>query len=71
MKEFMVGLLFLLAVAILAVVGWLLRPLLILLVFFLRVIVIGALVIFAIWLLGRFIIFVWENLKKRSTKSRN
>lgn len=62
MKAFLVGLLFIIAVSLLSVFGVLLYPLLLLLTFMLRIIIGIALVIFAIWLLGKFIIFVWERL---------
>jgi hypothetical protein len=63
MKAFLIGLLFIVAVSILSVLGVLLYPILLLLTFVLRIIVGIALVIFAIWMLGRFIIFVWERLR--------
>jgi hypothetical protein len=63
MREFLVGLLFLCAVGVLAGVGLLLFPLIIVLVFFLRIFVIFALVIAAIWLLGKFIMWVWEKIR--------
>jgi len=63
MKAFLAGLIFLLATAILVVIGVLLFPFLILLAFLLRLILGFFLIIFAIWLLGKFIILVWEKLK--------
>jgi len=63
MKAFWVGSLFLCAVFVLAGIGVVLSPLIILLSFLLRIIISLALVIFAIWLLGKFIIFIWEKLK--------
>lgn len=65
MKTFMVGLLFLFAALLLSGIGILLYPLLIVMAFFLRLIISLALVIFAIWLLGKFIIWVWESLRGR------
>jgi len=62
MRAFLVGLLFLLAVAVLAGIGILLFPLMILLAFILRLILGVLMVILAIWLLGKFIMFVWKNL---------
>ena len=62
MRAFFIGLLFLCATALLTLLGFLLLPLLFLLGIFLRIIFIILLCIFAIWLLGRFIIFVWEAL---------
>ena len=63
MKAFLLGLIFLFAVAILSGLGFLLFPLLMILVLFLRIIIAFFLVLFAIWLLGKFIIWVWESLK--------
>jgi len=63
MREFLVGLAFLLAVFALTGVGFLLFPLLIVLGFFLRIILSFLFVIFAVWLLGKFIIFVWGKIK--------
>ncbi len=63
MKAFLVGLVFLIAVGVLAGIGILLSPLLVVLAWFLRLIVTFSLVIFAIWLLGKFIIFVWDKIK--------
>lgn len=63
MKAFLVGLLFILGVIILAGIGFLLSPLLLLMVFFLRIIVVFVLVCFAVWLLGKFIIYVWEKIR--------
>ncbi|OGW79936.1 MAG: hypothetical protein A3G33_05005 [Omnitrophica bacterium RIFCSPLOWO2_12_FULL_44_17] len=62
MKEFFVGLIFLVAVTILAGIGFLLLPLLLLLTFFLRILVAFLLLCFAIWLLGKFILFVWVKI---------
>ncbi len=66
MKEFLVGLLFLAAVVVLSIVGILLWPLLFVLTFFLRIVVILLLLLFSIWLLGKFIVFVWEFLNKKA-----
>lgn len=63
MKAFLLGLIFLIIVSILAGIGILLFPFLVLLAWFLRLIVVFLLVIFAIWLLGKFIIFIWEKIK--------
>lgn len=63
MKAFLVGLLFLIAVAILTGVGFLLLPLLLVLTIFFRVFIGFFLLLFAVWLLGKFIIWVWEALK--------
>lgn len=63
MKAFGVGLLFVLAVAVLFGIGILLVPFLVVLGFLLRIIISLALVILAIWLVGNFILFVWKKLK--------
>ena len=63
MKAFIVGLLFLLGVFIFAAIGTLLFPLLLVLAFFLRIILSIAFVLLSIWLLGKFIIYVWEKLR--------
>ncbi len=65
MKAFFVGLIFLFAVAILSGIGLMLTPLLIVLTFFLRIIIIALLAILGIWLLGKFIIFIWEAMKDK------
>jgi hypothetical protein len=63
MRAFFIGLAFLIAVVTLTGIGILLFPLAILLGLFLRVIFSFLFVIFAIWLLGRFIVFIWSRLK--------
>ncbi len=65
MRAFLIGLIFLIGVAILAGVGVLLFPLLMLMVWSLRFMVIVFLFIFAVWILGKFIIFIWETIKKK------
>lgn len=64
MKAFFVGLLFIIAVTLLAGIGFLLFPLLLVMAFFLRIVVIFLLVLLAIWFLGKFIIFLWEKMGK-------
>jgi hypothetical protein len=64
MKAFFIGLIFLFAVSILSGIGILLYPLIIVLGFFLRIILALLFVIFCIWLLGKFIIFVWGKIFK-------
>jgi hypothetical protein len=64
MKAFSIGLIFLIAVSILAGIGVLFFPLIIVLGFFLKIILALLFVIFSIWLLGKFIIFVWERIFK-------
>jgi hypothetical protein len=66
MKEFIIGLTFILGVLVLSGLGLLLYPFLLILGFTLRVFIALAVGIFFIWLLGKFIIFVWESLKKES-----
>ncbi|MFH2139151.1 MAG: hypothetical protein ABII88_11705 [Candidatus Omnitrophota bacterium] len=63
MKAFLIGLIFLIAVIVMAGIGVLIIPLLLVLAFLLRVVVMLALLIVAIWLLGKFILFVWEKMK--------
>jgi hypothetical protein len=63
MKAFLVGLIFLVAVGVLAGVGVLIFPLLLLLAWVLRLILCFGLVILAVWLLGKFIIWAWEKVK--------
>lgn len=62
MRAFFVGFIFLCAVMVAAGVSVLLFPLLILLSMVLRVLVAAALLIASVWLLGKFIIWVWERL---------
>ena len=64
MKAFAIGLIFLVAVSILSGIGILLFPIIIVLGFFLKIILALFFVIFSIWLLGKFIIFVWERIFK-------
>ncbi|MCK4916825.1 MAG: hypothetical protein KAJ14_06400 [Candidatus Omnitrophica bacterium] len=64
MKEFLIGLIFLIAVLLFAGIGLLLMPLLLVLAFFLRIIVVFALIIFTIWFLGKMIIVVWGKINK-------
>ena len=63
MKAFLVGLLFVIAVGILTAVGFFLYPVLWALSVVLRIILSIVLLIFAIWLLGKFIISVWERVR--------
>ena len=69
MKEFFIGLLFLVAVVILTGIGFLLLPFLLILTFFLRIFLGFFLVIFAIWLLGKLIILLWEFLNRKTPTS--
>ena len=65
MKAFLIGVIFLVATAVLAGIGILFFPLLLVLGLFLRLILGIILLILAIWLLGKFIILVWESLRKK------
>lgn len=65
MKAFLAGLIFLIAACLLIGIGILLFPFLIILAFFLRFIVGFLFVMFAIWLLGKFIIYVRDNLRDK------
>ncbi len=64
MKEFFVGLLFLVAAGIFAGIGLLLFPLIIVLNIILRLAAICIFALISIWLLGKFILFVWKKLKE-------
>jgi len=63
MREFLVGLVFLIAAFALMGIGVLLFPLVIVLGLFLRIIFAFLFIIFAVWLLGKFIIFIWGKLR--------
>ena len=65
MKEFLVGLIFIVAALAFAGIGLLLYPFLLAIALLLRIVIIFALIIFAIWLLGKFIISVWERLRNK------
>ncbi|MEI8175487.1 MAG: hypothetical protein WCG78_01320 [Candidatus Omnitrophota bacterium] len=64
MKAFFVGLLFLGAAASLMLIGVLLFPLLIILGVLLRAVISLLFVVFAIWLLGKLILWVWTRIKR-------
>ena len=66
MKAFLVGLVFLILVIVMAGLGIFLWPLLFILGIALRIVLFIAFTIFAIWLLGKLIIMVWESLKSKS-----
>jgi len=63
MKEFLVGLLFLTAVFLFAATAFLLYPFIVVMGFFLRFIIVCAFFVFAVWLLGKMIIWIWKKLK--------
>jgi len=58
-------LMFLIAVSVLAGIGILLFPLLIVLGVFLRILLAVLFVLVSIWLLGKFIMFIWESFSKQ------
>jgi len=64
-KAFFIGLLFIVAVGLLLGVGILLYPFFILTGFMLQILVWLFFIIFSVWLLGKFIIFVWGKLSKK------
>ena len=65
MKEFLVGLLVLLLTAVLFVIGTLLLPLLLLLGFFLRFALGLVLILFAVWLIGKVTLFLYEYASRK------
>ncbi len=65
MKAFLIGVIFLIAVAIIAGLGYLFIPFILVLGLFLRFILLIVLGILVVWILGKFIIFVWEALRKK------
>jgi len=65
MKAFAVGLISLIAVGILAAIGVLLYPFIVVAGFFLKILLALVFVLFAIWLLGKFIIFIWDQAFKK------
>lgn len=69
MKAFLVGLLFLIAASVLIIVGCLLFPIFLLLGLLLRIVFVMAFGVFAIWLLGKLIIFIWGKLKQSESRT--
>ncbi len=65
MKAFFVGLIFLMLVVVMSGLAIFLYPFLFMLGIVLRMVLGVLLVIFAIWLLGKMIIYVWELLRPR------
>lgn len=65
MKAFVVGLIFLIAAGILAVIGLLLYPLLMVCGLFLEILFGAVFAILAIWVLGKLIIYIWDQLSKK------
>jgi len=58
MKEFFIGALFLIFIGVFASLGFLLFPVLLLIAFVLRLALSIAILVFFIWLLGKFILFL-------------
>jgi hypothetical protein len=58
MKEFFIGMVFLIFVGVLAGLGFLLFPIFLLIAFILRLVLSAAIFIFFIWLLGKLILFL-------------
>jgi len=58
MRVFLVGLTFVLLVGLLTGIGFLLFPIFLLIAFIFRILLSFAIVIFFIWLLGKFILFL-------------
>ena len=65
MKEFLVGLLVILLIAVLSLLGILLFPLLLLMGLFLRFFIGAILILFVIWLIGKVTLVSIEYLRKR------
>lgn len=63
LKEFLVGILFLAAFAVLAGLGFFLFPFIIVLSIAARLLLGLALVIGAIWLLGKCVVLLWERIR--------
>lgn len=66
MKEFFVGLLVLLVMLLVSIVGVFLLPFIVVLGFFLKWLISIALIVLAIWLVGKTTLLAIEHLKKRS-----
>lgn len=61
MKEFSIGLVFLIFVVVFALLGALIFPLLLLIAFVLRLLLSAAILVFFIWLLGKLILFLTKK----------
>lgn len=68
MRAFLVGLIFIIAAFLLSGVGFLLLPFVFVLGFLIRIVLSIVFILLCIWLLGRFIIFVFEMLFKGKKK---
>jgi hypothetical protein len=64
MKAFLVGLLFLFSLIAAVVLGLLLFPFFLIVAFFLQILLVIGGIVFVIWLLGKFIIFIWGSVRK-------
>jgi len=64
MKAFLVGLLFLFSLIAAVVFGLLMFPFLLIVAFFLQILLVIGGIVFIIWLLGKFIIFIWRSVRK-------
>ena len=64
MKAFLVGLLFLFSLMAAVVLGLMLFPFLLIVAFFLQILLVIGGIVFVIWLLGKFIIFIWRSVRK-------
>ena len=64
MKAFIVGLLFLFALALLAWIGLFLFPLFMLLVAALGLSLVFASALLFVWLLGKIVLFIWRKVRK-------
>lgn len=65
MRAFFIGFLALIVVGVLSGIGILLYPLFMLLSFLLQFLAGLAFIVLCIWLLGRFIIFIWDKAFKK------
>jgi hypothetical protein len=65
MKEFLVGLVTILVFAAMAGGFFLLLPFFMVMTFFLKILLIVAMGIFCVWLLGKLIIMLFEDMKER------
>lgn len=65
MKAFLIGFILTVATGIFVLIGFLFFPLFLLLALLAKVIVAIVFVAFCMWLLGKFVIFVWESLSRK------
>ena len=68
MKAFLVGVIVLIAVTVMAGIGYLILPFLLVLGLVIKLVLAIVLVILAIWFLGKFVIFIWETLRQKEVK---